>query len=249
MPLIARDEAELYSLTGGIMRTLITGANRGLGLEFVRQLAARGDRIFSTCRVPAEAGALKDLQTQHGDLVSITALDVADPGSIAQSFAEISSQTDAIDLLVNNAATALDDGGLGDFELATMQTVFSVNAIAPMLVIQQYLDLIRAGNRPKIVNISSGVGSLANRNSLGSYSYSASKSALNMYTRNLSYALKDDGVITIMLDPGWVKTDMGGPNAHITPEESIGGMLPLIDSLSMDDSGGFFNYSGPTVPW
>ena len=230
------------------MRALITGANRGLGLEFVRQLAERGNRVFATCRLPAEANALTALQTQHGDLISITELDVADPGSIAQSFAVINSQTDALDLLINNAATA-HDGGLGSFELETMQRLFTVNTIAPMLVIQQYLDLIRAGNRPKIINISSGAGSLASRNSLGSYSYSASKAALNMYTRNLSFALKDDGVIAIVLGPGWVKTDMGGPNAHITPEESIGGMLPVVDSLTLDDSGSFFNYAGDIVPW
>ncbi len=231
------------------MRALITGANRGLGLEFVRQLAARGDRVFATCRNPAAANALNDLQAQYGDLLSITALDVADPESITLSLAEISSQTDTLDLLINNAAIALDEDGLGSFELETMRTILTVNAITPMLVIQEYLELIKAGDRPKIVNISSGAGSLASRNSLRSYSYSASKSALNMYTRNLSFALKDDGVIAIVLGPGWVKTDMGGPNAHITPEVSIGGMLPVIDGLTLDDSGGFFNYTGDIVPW
>jgi NAD(P)-dependent dehydrogenase (short-subunit alcohol dehydrogenase family) len=234
---------------GDNMQALITGANRGLGLEFVKQLAARGDRVFATCRKPAEAKALKDLQKKYGGLISITLLDVSDPSSIAESYTAISAQTDSLDLLVNNAATALDDGGLGGFEQDKMQMILTINAIAPMLVTQQYLDLVKAGSQPKIINISSGAGSLTLRNSLASYSYGASKAALNFYTRNLSHNLKDAGVIVIALGPGWVKTDMGGPNAQITPEESIGGMLQVIDHLTLDDSGGFLNYTGAVVPW
>ena len=231
------------------MKVLITGANRGIGLEFVRQLAARGERVFATCRQPAEAIELHDLKAQSPDLVSITALDVTDPSSIAESHDAINTQTETLDLLINNAGVNIDDGGFGAFNLETMQSILTVNSIAPMLATQQYLDLVKAGNEPKIVNMSSGNGSLTNLNPNGHYSYSASKAALNMYSLRLSHDLKDTGVIVIMLHPGWVKTDMGGPNADITPQDSIKSMLQFIDTLTLDNSGGYYDYTGKTIPW
>ena len=231
------------------MKVLITGANRGIGLEFVRQLAARGERVFATCRNPSEAIELHDLQTQNSDLVSITALDVTDPRSIAESHNAISSQTEMLDLLINNAGVGIDDGGFGALDLETMQSILTVNSIAPMLATQQYLDLVKADSKPKIVNMSSGDGSLTNLNTHGYYSYNASKAALNMYSLRLSHDLKDTGVIVIMLHPGWVKTDMGGPNADITPQDSITSMLQFIDSLTLRNSGGYFDYTGQTLPW
>lgn len=231
------------------MRALITGANRGIGLEFVRQLAARGDRVYATCRRPDEAAVLNELAAQYGDRVSITALAVTEPGSIAASYAAVAAETDALDLLVNNAAIALADGGWGNFDAEAMAAILTVNAVGPMLVAEQYLPLLQAGVLPKIVNISSGAGSIANRNSVGSYSYGASKAALNFYTRNLSFDVQEAGVIAIAMNPGWVRTDMGGPNAMIEVDESIGGMLNVIDGLALDDSGEFFNYDGGNIAW
>ncbi len=231
------------------MKILITGANRGIGLEFVRQLAARGERVFATCRNPTEAIELYDLQIQYPDRVSITGLDVTDPRSIAESHRAISTQTETLDLLINNAGINIDDGGFGALDLETMQSILTVNSIAPMLSTQQYLDLIKLGSKPKIVNISSGNGSLTNLNTTGHYSYSASKAALNMYSLRLSHDLKNAGVIVIMLHPGWVKTDMGGSNASITPQDSIKSMLQFIDSLTLRNSGGYFDYTGQTIPW
>ena len=231
------------------MKVLVTGANRGIGLEFVRQLATRGERVFATCRQPAEAIELHDLQTQNSDLVSITALDVTDPRSIAESHKAISTQTERLDLLINNAGVNIDDGGFGALDLETMQSILTVNSIAPMMVTQQYLDLIKTSSKPKIINISSINGSLTNLVPRGPYSYSASKAALNMYSRRLSHDLKDTGVVVIMLHPGWVKTDMGGPNADITPQDSIKSMLQFIDTLTLDNSGGYYDYTGKTIPW
>ena len=231
------------------MKVLITGANRGLGLEFVRQLASRGERVFATCRQPAKAIELHDLKTQNSDLVSITALDVTDPRSITESHTAISTQTETLDLLINNAGVNIDDGGFGALDLEAMQSILTVNSIAPMLATQQYLDLVKAGSEPKIVNISSGNGSLTNLNRNGNYSYSASKAALNMYSLRLSHDLKDTGVIVIMLHPGWVKTDMGGPNADITSQNSIKSMLQFIDTLTLDKSGGYYDYTGQAIPW
>ena len=123
------------------MKVLITGANRGIGLEFVRQLTARGERVFATCRRPDKALALHNLQAQHPDLVSITALDVANPRSISESHAAISTQTGTLDLLINNAGINIDDGGFGTLDLNAMQSVLTINSIAPILVTQQYLEL------------------------------------------------------------------------------------------------------------
>ncbi|MDP6792643.1 MAG: SDR family oxidoreductase [Anaerolineales bacterium] len=231
------------------MQALITGANRGLGLEFVRQLTARGDRVFATCRNPAEAAEVSHVQKQYPDRVSIIALDVTDPRSIAESHHQVSSQTETLDLLINNAGVNTNDGGFGALDLEIMQSILTVNSIAPMLVTQQYLDLIKAGSQPKIINISSGMGSLTNLNPIGHYSYSASKAGLNMYSLRLSHDLRNEGIIVIMLDPGWVKTDMGGPNAHITPHDSINSMLQFIDCLTLNNSGGYYDYKGQTIPW
>ena len=231
------------------MKVLITGANRGIGLEFVRQFAARGERVFATCRQPAEAIELQDLKAQNPDLVSITALDVTNPSSIVDSYNTISTQTETLDLLINNAGINIDDGSFGALDLDTMQSILTVNSIAPMLVTQQYLDLVKAGSKPKIINVSSGNGSLTNLVMTGYYSYSASKAALNMYSLRLSHDLKDTGVIVIILHPGWVKTDMGGPNAAIAPEDSIKSMLQFVDTLTLDKSGGYYDYAGRTIPW
>jgi len=231
------------------MRAFITGANRGIGLEYVRQLAARGDRVFASCRRPDEATALDELKVDYGDLVSIIALEVTEPSSIAASYAAVSEQTDALDLLINNAAIGNADGGLGNFDVEGMKSMLNVNAIAPMLVVEQFLPLLKAGDHPKIVNISSGAGSIGGRNSLRPYSYGASKAALNFYTRNLSFDVKDAGMIAIALNPGWVRTDMGGPNADISVEESVSKGLGVIDGLTLDDSGKFFDYTGESIVW
>ena len=152
-------------------------------------------------------------------------------------------------MLINNSGINIDDGSFGALDLDTMQSILTVNSIAPMLVTQQYLDLVKAGSKPKIINVSSVNGSLTNLVTTGYYSYSASKAALNMYSLRLSHDLKDTGVIVIILHPGWVKTAMGGPNATIAPEDSIKSMLQFVDTLTLDKSGGYYDYTGRTIPW
>jgi len=230
-------------------KVLITGANRGIGLEFVRQFTSRGDRVFATCRQPSKAIDLHDLKTQTPDLISITSLDVTDTRSLTDSHKFISAQTESLDLLINNSGINIDDGSFGSFDLETMKSILTINSIAPMMVTQQYLDLIKTSNEPKIINISSINASLTNLVPRGYYSYSASKAALNMYSLRLSHDLKKTGVIVIMLHPGWVKTDMGGPNADITPQDSIKSMLQFFDTLTLDNSGGYYDYTGRIIPW
>ncbi len=231
------------------MRAFVTGANRGLGLEFVRQMAERADRVFATCRQPDAAAALQKLKAQHPDLISITRLDVADPESIEASYRVVSQETDALDVLINNAGMAPGGDTLRGLTQEKLIDTFAVNAAGPILVARRYLDLIKNGENPRIVNISSGLGSLASRDSGGWYSYCASKAALNMLTRTLMHDLKKDRITAIVMDPDWVRTDMGGRHASITPAESIGGMLEVIDGLTLAQSGRFFHYTGSEEEW
>lgn len=231
------------------MNVLITGANRGLGLEFVKQLATSGTQIFAACRAPSKANQLKQVQEQYPERVSIINLDVTDSTSVSQSHKLIRTKTNNLDLLINNAGIAVEDKGLGTFDASIMKSILNVNTIAPLLIIQQYIDLLKRGKQPKIVNISSGLGSLARANSCRMSIYSLSKAALNMGTIHLAHELKYDGIVVIALTPGWVKTDMGGENADITPQESIAGMLRVIESLSLSDSGSYYDHTGEIVPW
>jgi NAD(P)-dependent dehydrogenase (short-subunit alcohol dehydrogenase family) len=233
------------------MRVLITGANRGIGLEFTRQLLSRGERVFATCRSPAAATSLHDLRSDYGSSISIIQLDVSDPVSIEASFTVVSGVAHSLDLLVNCAGTKLSDeeDHIGALRMDEMLRILTVNSIGPMLVCQRYLDLLRAGDSPRIINISSLWGSLVAYERGMLYAYSASKAALNMLTRRLALETKAQGIIVVAIQPGWVMTDMGGPGAEIAPSESVNGMLSTIDSLTMEDTGRFFSWDGGVAPW
>ena len=231
------------------MRALITGANRGIGLELTRQLLRRGEQVFAACRNPATATSLHDLSAETRSRVSIVQLDVSDPASIDASFETVGGLTDALDLLINNAGIQLADDHLGTLKMDEMLRTFAVNSIGPLLVCQRYLDLLQAGASPRIVNISSRRGSLAWYQDRRFYTYSASKAALNMMTKRLAVETKAMGIIVVVMHPGWVMTDMGGPGAQITPDESVGGMLRVIDSLTIGDNGRFLGWDGKEMPW
>ena len=222
---------------------LITGANRGLGLEFARQLSQRKDdtKILATAREPEKA---TDLQRLVHDVYP---LDVADPKSIAGLAEHLKDQP--IDVLINNAGVSSKSNSIATLEEADLQTVFTVNAIGLMLVTKAALKNLRAGKRKIVFNITSQLGSIANNKGGSSYGYRGSKAALNMMTVSLSNELKKDGFTCVVAHPGWVQTDMGGPNATLKPEESIAGLLKIIDGLKAEDSGKFFNYDGTMLPW
>jgi NAD(P)-dependent dehydrogenase (short-subunit alcohol dehydrogenase family) len=232
------------------MITLITGANRGIGLELTRRLLVRGERVFAACRRPDAATALHDLQARDpGDLLTIVPLDVTDPASIATCYAAVQQHTGTLDVLVNNAGVGDSPETLGTITQETLLNTYTVNAAGPLLVAQQFLPMVKAGSGKKIINVSSSVGSIASRNQGGMYAYCASKAALNMHSKNLSLVVAEFGITSIVINPGWVKTDMGGPNAHITSEESVTGMLKVLDALTMEDTGKFLSYTGEEIPW
>jgi NAD(P)-dependent dehydrogenase (short-subunit alcohol dehydrogenase family) len=230
-------------------RFLITGSNRGIGLALVRASLARGDRVFATCRRPDEAEELHALAAEHGDRLTILRLDVTDEETIEASVEGVQSEEDGLEVLVNNAGISPSGERLGRLDAETMLHTFHVNAVGPMLVSQAFLELLRSGDDPKIVNISSQLGSLTRKSSGGRYSYCSSKAALNMLTRALAFDLRSDGIVVLAMHPGWVRTDMGGSGAPVAPAESAQGIQRVADGLTMSDSGAFYTYQGREVPW
>lgn len=220
---------------------LVTGANRGLGLEFARQLHAAGATVIGTARRPEAATELKALG------VRVEQLDVADPASVAALAERLDGM--ALDALLNNAGIFPERGGFMDADPEEVLRVYTVNAVGPLRVTQALLPNLRDGERKLIMNMSSGLGSIAN-NGRGAYvGYRSSKAALNMQTRTLAAELKDEGFVCVAMSPGWVRTDMGGERANLSPEESVRGMLNTLAPLGTNESGLYYNHDGTTLPW
>ncbi len=230
------------------MRVLITGANRGLGLEWVRQLAARGDVVFATCRHPESATALRDVASRH-PRVHVLRMDVGDPVSVQAALEAVARQTDALDTLINNAGILKEGESIANLRADDLMDAFRVNAVGPMVVIQAALPLLRRGQRPVIFNTSTMLASLTLKRGSGYYSYGASKAALNMLTRTLAYELQRENIIVVTVHPGWVRTDMGGAAAPLSPPQSVRGMMALLDGLTMRHSGRFWTWEGKEHPW
>jgi NAD(P)-dependent dehydrogenase (short-subunit alcohol dehydrogenase family) len=238
-------------------RVLVTGANRGIGLEFARQLAARGDRVFATARDVKRATALRDLAKEHGDDgVTIVPLDVDSLDSINAAADTIRAKIDGLDLLINNAgiyaARVGKDGQpaerMGELNFDDALKVIRTNAVAPLILTQALLPLLKKGVKPKVVSITSGYGSVADNTGFPYY-YAASKAALNQFMRSLAGDGAAKGIITIVMSPGWVQTDMGGAGAPITPDKSVAGMLKVIDGLTAADNSTFKEWRGKDVTW
>ena len=230
------------------LRVLITGGNRGLGLEMVRQYLSAGDRVFATTRSPQPAGSeLAQLQAAHPEQLTVVTLDVADEAALPGAVAAVRAHTPALDILVNNAGITRRGLTLGHYTGAALMEVLQTNAVAPFLVAQAFVDLLRAGQTPRVINISSQVGSFTWNQRGMSPLYAASKAALNMYTR--SFASEATGIIAIAVHPGWVQTDMGGPSAPLTPPQSVQKLRELFARLAPADSGAFFNYDGNHHPY
>jgi len=232
-----------------VKRVLITGANRGLGLAFTRESLGRGRRVFATCRRPDEADDLHALAAEHPDRLTILRLDVTDEETLDASAEAVQDQEGALDLLINNAGVSPSGERLGNLDAQTMLHTFHVNSVGPMLVAQRYLNLLHAGENAKILNISSTLGSLAQKSSGGRYSYCSSKAALNMLTRALAFDLDADGIVVVAIHPDWVRTDMGGSGAPLAPEESARGVLDVADGLTQADTASFYTYQGRELPW
>ncbi|HEX2596267.1 MAG TPA: SDR family oxidoreductase [Luteimonas sp.] len=229
---------------------LVTGANRGLGLEFVRQLLARGDRVVATCRHPGKATALNALAGEHPGRLHVLPLDVADPRAITElqrELALLADDDERLDLLVNGAGVLHSGERFGRVGAANLDDSFRTNAMGPFLLTQALAPRLADGAR--VANITSQLGSIANTARFGTPSYNISKAAQNMATALLAAALRERGVVVVALHPGWVQTDMGGAGATVTPSDSVAGLLRVIDRLKASDSGRFLDWRGESLPW
>jgi len=222
---------------------VITGANRGIGLEFARQYAADGWTVIATCRDLANPGGLAEVAG-----VDLFALSVDDTASIKAFASALKGRS--IDLLINNAGIigpALEQQSKDGIDVDGWLETLKVNGLAPILVSLGLRPLLAAG--AKVATVSSQLGSITETESGGMYAYRASKAAINMGNRTLAADWRDDGITCIVLHPGWVQTDMGGPKAPVSPPDSVAGMRRVIAAAGPGDSGAFFAYDGRRIPW
>lgn len=222
---------------------MITGANRGLGLEFARQYLEDGWGVLATCRNP---GAADDLNGVSGEL-NVHGMAVDDDGAITALAHKLSGQ--AIDVLINNAGIMGPRQSFGELDSDAWMAVLRTNVIAPVKVAEAFVDHVARSDLKKIVTVSSKMGSMADNTSGGSYIYRSSKAGVNAAMRSLSFEVAPQGIASAVLHPGWVRTDMGGPNGLIDAPESVSGMRAVIAALDAGMSGRFWNYDGTEIPW
>ena len=229
------------------MSILITGTNRGIGLEFVKHYLKNNEKVIATCRNRNSAKDLLELKNTTSNL-SLLELDVSKPNSIDEFTSKIADHP--IDTFINNAGVfGPRNIEFGNFNAKEWLDVFNINTIAPLIITQKILKNLRLGKDKKLVFISSKVGSIEDNTSGGMYIYRTSKTALNQVIKSLSIDLKEENFIVVALHPGWVQTDMGGPNALIDTKTSVKGMIKVIDNLTPKNTGKFYNYDGSSIPW
>jgi NAD(P)-dependent dehydrogenase (short-subunit alcohol dehydrogenase family) len=226
---------------------LITGANRGIGLELARTYAKAGDRVLAFCRSPNDAKALNALAAASGGKVTVHAMDVGDGASITAAAKALGDTP--IDILINNAGVM---GGnpqtLQSIDFEAWLDALKVMTIGPFRVVQAFLPNLKKAAAPKVMTVTSQLGA-STWPFGGTYAYSSAKAGVNKVMQTLALDLKGDNIAVSMIHPGWVKTDMGGPNADITPEESASGIHKVIAGLGMGQTGKFFKWNGDIHPW
>ena len=229
------------------MSILITGCLRGIGLEFVKHYIKNNEKVIATCRNRNSAKDLLELENTTNNL-SLVELDVSNPNSINNFTSKIAGLP--IDTFISNAGVSGPKNiEFGNFDAKEWLDVFNINTIAPLIITQKILKNLRLGKDKKLVFISSKVGSIEDNTSGGMYIYRTSKTALNQVIKSLSIDLKGENFIVVALHPGWVQTDMGGPNALIDTKTSVKGLIEVIDNLTPKNSGKFYNYDGSPIPW
>jgi NAD(P)-dependent dehydrogenase (short-subunit alcohol dehydrogenase family) len=225
---------------------LITGANRGLGLGLASLCLKHGHAVIAAARDPGASGLL-DLQARHGDRLLRLPLDVTDAGSVGALAASLGDRP--VDVLVNNAGIiGPERQSTLDMDFAGFLHTLDVNTLGPLRVTQAVLPSLRRAASPRILILSSRMGSLSHAKS-DRIAYRASKAAVNKVMQGLATDLLPMGVAIASVHPGWVRTDMGGPEADIDTQESVDGLYALLTGLTLERTGSFFNYDGTTMPW
>jgi NAD(P)-dependent dehydrogenase (short-subunit alcohol dehydrogenase family) len=224
---------------------LVTGANRGIGLEFVKQYAAEGAEVIACCREPDKADALNAL-VKSARNVRVAALDVADAASVKSLKADLGDAP--IDILINNAGVGSRDSAKGLIDSEAWLKIFAVNSIAPVAVASALYENLKAGSDKKLVTITSQLGSIAQHGG-GAFPYHASKAAVNSFMVGFARAWAKDGIAVGIFHPGWVQTDMGGAGAPVTPTQSVTGLRARIAELNAKNSGAYRDYAGKEIAW
>lgn len=232
-------------------KVLITGANRGVGFELTRQLMEDSSNfVFACCRNPAGATAVEQLIARLGNGMLVE-MDVTSDSSVQAAAALISAETQSLDIIINNAGVLNRSETLANLDHTIVQDHFNINAVGPMRVSQAFVAMLAKGDNPRLVNISSQLGSITalENGNWGSYSYNASKAALNVFVRMMANELKPRGISVITMHPGWVQTDMGGPEAAVTPSDSAAGILKVVAGLTIEQTNQFIIYNGEHHVW
>lgn len=223
----------------------ITGAAKGLGLEFTKQYLGQSHRVTAVVRDLSKATQLIALKESYPERLQVIELDLRD-GELETKLQKCGASP--IDLLINNAGVLYEhDDGYQTLSIQKIRDSLEVNTIVPLIVTRGLASAL--GENSKVVNISSKMGSVEDCTSGYAYSYRMSKCALNMLTKSLSVELAKSKITAIVMHPGWVKTDMGGPRAPLDDNTSVAGMISVIDGLTLRDTGSFLQYDGKKVPW
>ncbi len=223
---------------------LITGSSRGLGLGLCREFLDLGWNVIAVSRSPEKSDDLKSLRKKYADKLSLLALDISTVDGLKKLKSAAPQQ---IDLLINNAGLFHKEESFETLNPDHFAETLHVNTATPIYVVQTLLTQLKKSPTPILVNMSSLMGSIADDEAGGSYSYRISKTALNMFTKN--FALEFRNFIVISMHPGWVKTDMGTSKAPLEPEYSTQNMARVISNLKPADTGKFFDFSGKIIPW
>ena len=226
---------------------LITGANRGLGLGFVRSFLKKNVNVICTSRNISGSKELLNCKKKHPNNIEILELDLLKENS-GKTLSDLLSDK-PIDILINNAGVGSSNQNFDVVSSKPWLEVLKVNLIAPLMITQSIIENIKKSSAKKIYFLSSQLGSIAENTSGGMYIYRSSKTGLNQVVKSLSVDLKEHGITVVSLHPGWVKTDMGGPNAPVSIEESIKGMMKVIEATEIRDTGRFLDYDGKELPW
>jgi NAD(P)-dependent dehydrogenase (short-subunit alcohol dehydrogenase family) len=222
---------------------LVTSASRGIGLEFARQYAAAGWTVLAACRDPARATALRDLK---GDVRPV-AMDVTDLASVEAAAA---SGVEPVHLLINSAGIiGRSDDGPGRMDYAEWAKVIDTNTFGPVRVLDAFVDRLAAARGALAVTITSGMGSISDVGSGRALMYRTSKAAVNMAMRARSFDLKPRGITVLVVNPGWVRTDMGGASAPLPVADSVAAMRRIFEGITPDRTGSFLNHTGAAYPW
>ena|SRR5579859_1226460 len=230
---------------------LVTGANRGIGLAVVEVLLKEGGKVFATCRRPGQAKELSVLKKDNPQSLDIVEMDVDSDKSVKSAVGEVSGKAQQLDVLLNVAGILPKpyDAKLEDLDFQRFREGFETNSLGPLRVSRAFLPLLRKSKNPRVVNVTSGNGSISGKAYEGFYAYDTSKAALNMISRTFAIEFKKEGICCVALDPGWVRTDMGGSDASLSPEESATAIVKTTKRLTIDGTSQFIDRNGEKMNW